>query len=102
MLVGLLWNHWSFLVLFSIIHFGCWWEYFKLMEKIPAQKVELAKVADRVKQGLKLQEMQKLQPDYIVKLHKEADVEILDEKLKPTESKEGNAPALTPSPGAKP
>jgi len=34
MLVGLLWNHWSFLVLFSIIHFGCWWEYFNLLEKI--------------------------------------------------------------------
>lgn len=34
MLAGLLWNHWSFLVLFSIIHFGCWWEYFKLAEKI--------------------------------------------------------------------
>jgi phosphatidate cytidylyltransferase len=34
MLVGLLWNHWSFLVLFSIIHFGCWWEYLRLLEKI--------------------------------------------------------------------
>jgi phosphatidate cytidylyltransferase len=34
MLVGLLWNQWSFLVLFSIIHFGCWWEYLRLMEKI--------------------------------------------------------------------
>lgn len=34
MLVGLLWNRWSFLVLFSIIHFGCWWEYLKLTEKI--------------------------------------------------------------------
>jgi phosphatidate cytidylyltransferase len=34
MLVGLLWNHWSFLVLFSVIHFGCWLEYFKLVEKI--------------------------------------------------------------------
>ena len=34
MLTGLLWNQWSFLVLFSIIHFGCWWEYFKLIEKI--------------------------------------------------------------------
>ena len=34
MLVGLLWNQWSFLVLFSIIHFGCWWEYLKLTEKI--------------------------------------------------------------------
>jgi len=34
MLTGLLWNHWSFLVLFSIIHFGCWWEYLRLMERI--------------------------------------------------------------------
>lgn len=34
MLVGLLWNKWSFLVLFSVIHFGCWWEYFNLLEKI--------------------------------------------------------------------
>ena len=34
MLAGLLWNHWSFLILFSIIHFGCWWEYLKLTEKI--------------------------------------------------------------------
>jgi phosphatidate cytidylyltransferase len=34
MLGGLLWNQWSFLALFSIIHFGCWWEYLKLTEKI--------------------------------------------------------------------
>ena len=34
MLTGLLWNHWSFFVLVSIIHFGCWWEYFNLLEKI--------------------------------------------------------------------
>lgn len=34
MLAGLLWNQWSFLILFSIIHFGCWWEYLKLIEKI--------------------------------------------------------------------
>jgi phosphatidate cytidylyltransferase len=33
-LTGLFWNHWSFFVLFSIIHFGCWWEYLKLGEKI--------------------------------------------------------------------
>ena len=31
MLIGLLWNHWSFLFLFSIIHFGCWVEYQKIM-----------------------------------------------------------------------
>ncbi|HMR91117.1 MAG TPA: phosphatidate cytidylyltransferase [Chitinophagaceae bacterium] len=34
MLTGLLWNEWSFLALFSIIHFGCWWEYLRLLEKI--------------------------------------------------------------------
>ena len=34
MLTGLLWNQWSFLILFSIIHFGCWWEYLDLLEKI--------------------------------------------------------------------
>jgi phosphatidate cytidylyltransferase len=30
MLGGLLWNHWSFFILFTIIHFGCWKEYQKL------------------------------------------------------------------------
>jgi phosphatidate cytidylyltransferase len=34
MLTGLLWNQWSFLILFSIIHFGCWWEFIKLIKKI--------------------------------------------------------------------
>lgn len=34
MLAGLFGNHWTFLLLFSIIHFGCWWEYFRLLEKI--------------------------------------------------------------------
>ena len=33
MMTGLLLNHWSFFLLFSVIHFGCWWEYFKLTEK---------------------------------------------------------------------
>lgn len=33
MLTGLLWNQWSFLILFSIIHFGCWREYLRLVEK---------------------------------------------------------------------
>ena len=34
MLVGLLWNHWSFFILFTIIHFGCWSEYNKLVSRI--------------------------------------------------------------------
>ena len=34
MLVGLLWNIWSFIILFTIIHFGCWYEFVKLLKKI--------------------------------------------------------------------
>lgn len=34
MVTGLVWNKWSFFILFSIIHFGCWWEFLKLVEKI--------------------------------------------------------------------
>ncbi|HEY8735115.1 MAG TPA: phosphatidate cytidylyltransferase [Puia sp.] len=34
MMTGLLWNIWSFFILFSIIHFGCWYEYQKLLAKI--------------------------------------------------------------------
>jgi phosphatidate cytidylyltransferase len=33
MLAGLLWNRWSFLLLFSIVHFGAWIEYQKLVSK---------------------------------------------------------------------
>jgi len=31
MLAGMLWNYWSFFILFSIIHFGCWIEFQKLV-----------------------------------------------------------------------
>ena len=34
MLTGLLWNEWSFFILFSIVHFGCWHEYDKLVTLI--------------------------------------------------------------------
>jgi phosphatidate cytidylyltransferase len=34
MLTGLLWNGWTFFILFSIVHFGCWHEYRKLMSLI--------------------------------------------------------------------
>ena len=34
MLAGMLWNHWSFFILFSIIHFGCWIEYQKMVSLI--------------------------------------------------------------------
>jgi phosphatidate cytidylyltransferase len=34
MIAGLFVNNWSFMILFSIIHFGCWVEYLRLMERI--------------------------------------------------------------------
>lgn len=37
MLAGLLWNRWSFFVLFSIVHFGAWLEYQKLVSKFNPQ-----------------------------------------------------------------
>lgn len=42
MLLGLLWNTWSFFVLFSIIHFGCWYEYQKLLSKIDSAYAEIS------------------------------------------------------------
>ncbi len=40
MLAGLLGNHWSFFVLFSIVHFGCWLEYQKLIGLIDPEYQE--------------------------------------------------------------
>lgn len=37
MLAGLLWNRWSFFILFSIVHFGAWIEYQKLAGKFNPQ-----------------------------------------------------------------
>jgi phosphatidate cytidylyltransferase len=42
MLFGLLWNIWSFFILFSIIHFGCWYEYQKLLAKIDSAYAEIS------------------------------------------------------------
>lgn len=44
MLIGLLYNHWSFFILFSIIHFGCWIEYQKLMGLIDAEYKQINNV----------------------------------------------------------
>jgi phosphatidate cytidylyltransferase len=42
MLAGLLWNTWSFFILFSIIHFGCWYEYQKLLARIDPAYAEIS------------------------------------------------------------
>jgi parvulin-like peptidyl-prolyl isomerase len=54
----------------------------KLHEHIPAQKVAFDKVSPRIKDYLVQQELVKLAPDYIAKIRKDANVEILDENLK--------------------
>ena len=41
MLLGLLWNFWSFVVLFMVVHFGCWYEYLKLVEKMYSTKIDV-------------------------------------------------------------
>ena len=65
----------------------------KLNEKIPAKKVALAEVSDDLKEGLKTQELQKQLPDYLEKLQKEANVEILDARLKPVDPLDAPKPA---------
>ncbi len=42
MLVGLLWNHWSFFILFSVIHFGCWMEYQRLLFLIDKEYAQIS------------------------------------------------------------
>lgn len=42
MLTGLLWNPWSFLLLFSIIHFGCWMEYQKILVLIDKEYADIS------------------------------------------------------------
>jgi phosphatidate cytidylyltransferase len=37
MLIGILWNRWSFFILFSIVHFGAWVEYQKLVGEFNPQ-----------------------------------------------------------------
>jgi phosphatidate cytidylyltransferase len=41
MLAGLLINTWTFFLLFSVIHFGCWWEYEKLVGLIDTKYREI-------------------------------------------------------------
>jgi parvulin-like peptidyl-prolyl isomerase len=59
----------------------------KLSEKIPAKMISLTEVADDLKEGLKSQELQKQlrETDLLEKLQQDANVEILDEKLKKIE-----------------
>ncbi|MDB6125189.1 MAG: Peptidylprolyl isomerase [Pedosphaera sp.] len=71
----------------------------KLSEKMPAKKVEFDKVKTEIKDYLERQEMDKMLPDYYAKIKKEADVQILDEKMKALDDAEVSANAA-PKPDA--
>ncbi|MHA4808198.1 phosphatidate cytidylyltransferase [Flavitalea flava] len=43
MMTGLLYNAWSFFVLFSIIHFGCWYEYQKIITLIDSNYSKISR-----------------------------------------------------------
>jgi peptidyl-prolyl cis-trans isomerase C len=71
----------------------------KLLDKTPAQQVDYAKVADKIKEFLVQQKTQKLAPAYLNDLEKAADVEILDADLKAAAaaaSAATNAPTAAP------
>jgi phosphatidate cytidylyltransferase len=42
MLLGLLWNSWSFFILLSVIHFGCWREYQQLIGKMDPRYLQIS------------------------------------------------------------
>jgi parvulin-like peptidyl-prolyl isomerase len=54
----------------------------KCLEKIPARKIEFAKISGEIKEALLNQELQQQMPAYFERLKKEARVEILDPKYK--------------------
>jgi foldase protein PrsA len=72
----------------------------KLLDKIPAQKMDYATVTDDLKDALKRQKVTRLAPAYLQKLKQASGVEILDPKLKTmemaVEAAASNAPAMTP------
>lgn len=58
----------------------------KLFEKSPAHTLDFDKVKDDIKEALTARELRSKVPDYVEGIEKAADVEILDESLKPQES----------------
>ena len=70
----------------------------KLLEKLPAKKLDFASVTDNLKKALIQQKSAKLAPAYLAALRKQGGVEILDPDLKALEQaseSDTNAPAAT-------
>ena len=57
------------------------YRFFKLLEIVPAKKIEFAAVVQRIETGLTGQEKRRLTPAYITQLRNEAHVQILDTEL---------------------
>jgi parvulin-like peptidyl-prolyl isomerase len=79
----------------------------KLLEKLPAKQIEFAKVAPDIKEFLKQQQLQSRQQDYqdyIEKLKKDAEVAVLDDRLKlpDTASQPVSPGGAAPAPGSPP
>jgi peptidyl-prolyl cis-trans isomerase C len=70
----------------------------KLSERMPAAKVDFEKSSSHIKDYLTQQKLQKEIPAYMAKLRKEANVEILDERLKGSETSDNSAPPAAKSP----
>ncbi|MCX8157958.1 MAG: peptidylprolyl isomerase [Verrucomicrobiae bacterium] len=70
----------------------------KVLEKIPAQKVELAKVSDDIKRYLANEKVQEQIPKYLQQLREEAKVEILDPNLKIPAPPAPKPPTPAPAP----
>jgi peptidyl-prolyl cis-trans isomerase C len=69
----------------------------KLLDKTPAKKVDYATVSPKIKDFLTQQKIGKLEPAYLEKLEKAADVQILDADLKAAAATAAaNAPVATP------
>lgn len=73
----------------------------KLYEKMPAKKADYEKAAPKIKDYLKSRAIQEKAKDYLEGLKKEANVQILDERLKLSESAYASPPAAA-APQAKP
>jgi parvulin-like peptidyl-prolyl isomerase len=54
----------------------------KLLERIPARKIEMDKASKDLKDFLRQQRMQQAMPPYFARLRKEANVEVLDAKYR--------------------
>ncbi|HWN94671.1 MAG TPA: peptidylprolyl isomerase [Methylomirabilota bacterium] len=58
------------------------WHIIKLHELIPAKKTELTEVKEKIREHLTQRELEKQMPGFFAQVKKEANVEIVDEKLR--------------------